>query len=94
MADDDLQIGATFTRADSRGKGFAQLALNEAVRQLAKPGRAFWYLTDVANQASCRVAERAGFEIVGHGSRVPRLGVGALGAYRILNRVSGTGRIV
>jgi RimJ/RimL family protein N-acetyltransferase len=83
MAADDLQIGATFTVADARGRGLAQRALIEAVRQLAQPGRTFWYLTDVANQASCRVAEHAGFEVVGHGARIPRLGLRMLGSYRI-----------
>jgi hypothetical protein len=92
MAADDLQIGATFTVAGARGCGFAQRALIEAVRRLAKPGRAFWYLTEVANQASCQVAERAGFEMVGHGARMPRFGVGVLGAYRLAHQEPGVTR--
>jgi RimJ/RimL family protein N-acetyltransferase len=94
MSADDLQIGATFTAVGARGRGLAQRALIEAVRRLAKPGRTFWYLTEVTNEASCRVAEHAGFEVVGHGARMPRLGVGALGAYRFLDHGSGADRTV
>lgn len=83
MAADDLQIGATFTETSARGCGLAQHALIEAVQRLAKPGRTFWYLTEDANRASCRVAEQAGFDLVGHGARMPRFGVSALGAYRL-----------
>jgi len=84
MATNDLQIGATYTVLGARGRGLAKRALIEAVRQLSSPGRAFWYLAEVANQASCRVAEQAGFKVVGHGERIARLGLSVLGAYRIL----------
>jgi len=83
MAADDLQVGATFTEPGARGQGLAQRALIEAVQRLIRPGRSFWYLTEVANRASCAVAEKAGFEVVGYGARVPRFGIGALGAYRL-----------
>ncbi|WP_370634973.1 GNAT family N-acetyltransferase [Roseivivax sp. GX 12232] len=83
MAADDLQIGATHTEPDARGRGLAQRALIEAVRRLARPGRAFWYLTEATNVASCAVVEKAGFDWVGSGARIPRLGIGALSAYRL-----------
>ena len=85
MAKNDLQIGATFTVVGARGRGLAKLALIEAVRQLASPGRAFWYLAEEVNQASCRVADQAGFKVVGHGARIARLGLSVLGAYRIVH---------
>jgi RimJ/RimL family protein N-acetyltransferase len=93
MATDDLQIGATFTEVEARGRGLGQRALIEAVQRLDKPGRVFWYLTEAANVASCRVAEGAGFEEVGHGARFPRLGVGALGAYRLSEQGVGADRM-
>jgi GNAT superfamily N-acetyltransferase len=85
MGRDDLQIGATFTSPAFRGRGLAHRALVEAVAQLAKPGRSFWYLSEVSNAASCAVAEKAGFELFGHGARFARFGVGALGAYRLID---------
>ena len=83
MAPDDLQIGATHTDSDARGQGLAQRGLIEAVHRLAQPGRAFWYLTETTNEASCAVAEKAGFGLAGCGARVPRLGIQALSAYRL-----------
>lgn len=83
MSADDLQIGATHTEPDARGRGLAQRGLIEAVRRLARPGRAFWYLTEATNTASCTVAEKAGFDLAGHGVRLPRLGSSALSAYRL-----------
>lgn len=92
MAADDLQIGATYTDPDARGRGLAQRGLIEAVRRLACPGRAFWYLTETANAASCTVAEKAGFDLAGHGVRVPRLGIDALSAYRLTRSDPGAAR--
>jgi len=80
----DLQIGATYTLPEARGRKLAQLALVETVSRLARPGRAFWYLTEDDNLPSVRAAEAVGFRLAGRGRRVPRMGVGLLSAYRIL----------
>ncbi len=91
MRPNDLQIGATFTREDARGRGLAKAGLYEATVLLAAPDRAFWYLTDADNLPSCRVAEAAGFHCVGTGARIARLGIGALSAYRLTNEFESDG---
>lgn len=83
MARNDLQIGATHTVDDARGRGLARLALSSAVDRLDQPDRSFWYLTESANTASCKVAEAAGFSLQGTGSKHPRLGLKVLGGYRL-----------
>jgi GNAT superfamily N-acetyltransferase len=88
MTADDLQVGSTHTEPDARGRGLARRALVEAARRLAHPGRRFWYLTEASNAASCTVAEKAGFDLVGIGRRIPRLGIGALSAYRMIEPIT------
>ncbi|MEI4197514.1 GNAT family N-acetyltransferase [Roseovarius sp. E0-M6] len=83
MKPEDLQIGATATAPEAAGSGLATRAIVEIVDRLEKPDRTFWYLTDAANAASCRVIEKAGFRLVGEGEKYPRLGVRALGYYDI-----------
>lgn len=89
MKPDDLQVGATYTDPAARGCKLAQLALIETATRLMKPGRAIWYLTETANLASVRAVEAAGFSYVGEGAKMPRLGIGAIGAYQLTNPVSG-----
>jgi RimJ/RimL family protein N-acetyltransferase len=81
MAPDDLQIGATWTDAAHRGLGLAVYAIGHIVREMGRPGRRFWYLTDAANAASVRAVEKAGFARVAEGRKVARYGVPFLGAY-------------
>lgn len=83
MGADDLQIGATFTVPEARGRRLAPRAILEAVALLGKPGRRFWYLTEQSNTASCRAAEQAGLLLAGYGTREPRLGLSVLSAYRM-----------
>lgn len=83
MGPDDLQIGATFTRPDARGKGLALRGALEIVEQFAKPGRSFWYLTEASNPASIAVIRKAGFQLAGLGQKHPRLGLRILGFYDI-----------
>jgi RimJ/RimL family protein N-acetyltransferase len=79
----DLQVGDTWTAPDHQGRGLATFALQEIVRRLGQPGRRFWYLTDSENTASCRVAERAGFNLYGIGDRTSPFGMRILGRYRL-----------
>lgn len=81
MAMNDLQIGATFTRPDARGRGLALRAVLEIVYRFGDPGRTFWYLTDEANIASVAVIRKAGFQFVGTGGKHPRYGLRFLGFY-------------
>jgi RimJ/RimL family protein N-acetyltransferase len=79
MSDDDLNLGETWTDPSMRGRGLAGLALGAAVTCLAKPGRAFWYIHKASNKASEGVIRKTGFNRVGVGRKVKRLGVNAIG---------------
>lgn len=81
MADQDLQIGDTWTHEGHRGRGLATHAIREIVARCARPGRRFWYLVEASNAASIRVIEKAGFTLVGEGRRIARFGIRLLGAY-------------
>lgn len=83
MGMDDLQIGATFTRPEARGKGLALRAALEIVEKFATPGRTFWYLTEATNLASIAVVRKAGFEFAGVGQKHPRFGLRFFGYYDI-----------
>lgn len=83
MGVDDLQIGATFTRPEARGKGLALRGTLEIVERFAKPGRNFWYLTEASNPASIAVIRKAGFQLAGVGRKHPRFGLRFLGFYEI-----------
>lgn len=83
MAAHDLQIGATYTRPDARGKGLALRAVLEIVNRYAGSGRHFWYLTDEGNAASVAVIRKAGFELLGTGAKLPRYGLRFFGYYDI-----------
>jgi RimJ/RimL family protein N-acetyltransferase len=92
MAASDLQIGDTWTDPEYRRRGLAHVAIYETTRRLAAPGRRFWYLVGEDNPASIGVIEQAGFQCVGDGDRVPRWGIGLLGAYRLSSGPAATGR--
>ena len=77
----DLQIGDTWTDPEYRGKGIAAAAIRRIVDEMARPGRSFWYVCEESNDASIRVIEKAGFERVGSGVKLPRLGLSILGYY-------------
>ncbi len=83
MAQNDLQIGDTWTHPDHHGKGLAVFAIRKIVETLRMPDRTFWYVVEQDNLASIRVVEKAGFKLVGKGNRIKRFGVKALGAYII-----------
>jgi RimJ/RimL family protein N-acetyltransferase len=83
MRKDDLQFGDLWTHDAHRGRGLAGVAIDAALASAARAGRRFWYITDPSNVASIRVAEKAGFQLIGHGTREPRAGVHGLGFYRL-----------
>jgi RimJ/RimL family protein N-acetyltransferase len=70
VADDDFQIGATWTDPPCRGKGLASLALQMVVATLAKPGRRLWYVVEDVNEPSIRVVEKARFTLAAEGTWV------------------------
>jgi len=81
MSGSDVQVGDTWTAEEHRGKGIATWALMFARETLATEGRRIWYVSQEDNVGSIRAAEKAGFTLVGRGSRKPRLGVMMLGYY-------------
>jgi RimJ/RimL family protein N-acetyltransferase len=84
QAQQDLQVGDTWTAESHRGQGLAVLALRSILRQASgPPGRWFWYVTEARNHASVRVVEKAGFTCMGRGVRTAPAGIRLLGAYHI-----------
>jgi GNAT superfamily N-acetyltransferase len=83
LADQDLQIGDTWTDPAHRGKGLAGYALEEIMEIKQAPGRGFWYVVEDKNAPSIRVVERAGFELLGIGTWRKPWGIKLLGSYFI-----------
>lgn len=81
MDADDLQIGATWTDPEYRGRGLAALAISHIVHGAKDSCARFWYLTEETNRASIRAVEKAGFTRYLEGRRTKRLGFRLLGAY-------------
>jgi RimJ/RimL family protein N-acetyltransferase len=79
----DLQIGDVFTDESYRDRALATRALQEIVHLHRDVADRFWFITDEANAPSIRVAEKAGFQRTGEGSRTRRLKMKFLGAYVI-----------
>lgn len=68
MGKGDVQIGMVHTEPEARGQGLAGCMVDQIIARASRDGRV-WWLTEVDNHASRRVAERAGFEFVGNASR-------------------------
>lgn len=83
IANGDLQIGDTWTDPEYRGRGLALFALKMIVATLARPGRRLWYVVEVINKPSIRVAEKAQFTLAAEGTRVIPWRVKLAGAYVI-----------
>lgn len=85
MCRHDVQVGATWTEPAHRGRGYARLALEAAVREFAAHDRRLWYLVEESNEASVRVAERAGLRRVGRAVRTAPGGVRLLGQFVLVS---------
>jgi GNAT superfamily N-acetyltransferase len=83
MARNDLQIGAIVTSPEARRLGLARMAILEAHRRHAAPGRAFWYVSEDDNAASIALAEACGYRLAGAGRRTRPLGLRGLGRFRM-----------
>jgi GNAT superfamily N-acetyltransferase len=89
MAADDLQIGATWTAPEHRGRGLAAAAVHAIHRRWAGQFARMWYLCEDDNAASIKVIERCGYRLIGTGARTSRLGLSALGQFVIQNHLTG-----
>jgi RimJ/RimL family protein N-acetyltransferase len=81
LADDDLQVGDTWTAPSHRNHGLARFALLQILRLRMKLGRRFWYVVESTNLPSIRVAESAGFTMVAKGSWIRPFGTKLLSSY-------------
>jgi RimJ/RimL family protein N-acetyltransferase len=86
MAEDDLQIGVSWTMPEHRGKGLATYAVQKILELQNKPGRRFWYLVQENNIPSSLVAEKAGFIRVGEGIRNKRFGIKLFGSFVMIHK--------
>lgn len=84
MVPGELQLAGLWTDPAYRGRGLGLLAVQEVCRLLADPKRSLWYLAREGNEASIRVAEKAGFQFLGIGERKAS---GILGQFRFIRPV-------
>jgi len=82
MDTDDLQVGDVWTHPEARAQGLARLAL-AMVQALTSPDDRLWYLVEDGNAASIRLAEQAGYRLMGVGRRTRPLGLALLGRFRL-----------
>jgi RimJ/RimL family protein N-acetyltransferase len=87
VADDDFQIGDTWTDPAHRRRGLAYFALQTIVTMLAKPGRRLWYVVEDVNEPSIRVVEKAQFTPAAEGTWVRPWGLKLTGAYVIRSEI-------
>ena len=85
MSAKDLQIGATWTDPEFRGRGYGKLAVKEIHDAWAGEFDQMWYLVGEENLPSIRVIEASGYRFLGTGERKAFLGLGPLGQYRIVD---------
>jgi RimJ/RimL family protein N-acetyltransferase len=83
MRSSDVQIGDTWTDERERGRGIATAAIGVALAVSERRDGDAWYIVEESNRASIRAVEKAGFSLVGRGSRLPRFGLRPLGYYAI-----------
>jgi RimJ/RimL family protein N-acetyltransferase len=83
VADDDFQIGDTWTEPAHRKKGLASFALQRIVAMLAKSGRRLWYVVEDVNAPSIQVVEKAQFTRAAEGTWVRPWWLKLAGAYVI-----------
>lgn len=76
----DLQVGDVWTQPELRGLGLATLAL-AMVQALTDPDDRLWYVVEKDNPASIRLAEAAGYRLVGAGRRTRPLGLAVFGRF-------------
>lgn len=83
MEKEDIQVGDTWTDPAVRGRGLATIALENIVRAPRNRNRTCWYIVEADNAASIRVVEKAGFMLMGRGTRTRRFGLGVLGQFQL-----------
>ncbi|MDB5703912.1 MAG: hypothetical protein JWN66_1028 [Sphingomonas bacterium] len=87
MAAADLQIGDLWTAPAARGQGLARAAIAIVHDRLGDRFERIWYIVAADNAASIRLIEHCGYRLVGKGVRTRPFGLGALGRFRITDRL-------
>ncbi|MGA2363183.1 MAG: GNAT family N-acetyltransferase [Candidatus Aminicenantales bacterium] len=65
----DLQFGLVFTSPRHRNKKLANLMVNSIINKNRKKARSFWWITEIDNIPSRRVAEHVGFRLISKAKR-------------------------
>ena len=65
MRQNDVQFTYVVTAPCSRREGWGAYLIQEGLKRLRQQDREIWYITDTKNVASQRLAEKAGFRLVG-----------------------------
>lgn len=73
MAPEDMQFGLVFTSPKHRNKKLANVMVM-AIMSERESGGAYWWLTEVENIASRKLAERVGLRLVGKAARKSKMG--------------------
>ena len=84
MNDNDLQVSSVWTDPDYRGQGIATQVLRAICRDSGTT-HDLWYTSRSENEASLRVAEKAGFSRAHTARRRKRLGSRVLGSLELVD---------
>lgn len=80
MESGDMQFGLVYTAPDHRNKKLAYAMVHAVIEHYGR-NRTYWWLTELDNFASQKLAERIGFQLVGEARRDSYCG---LSYYRLL----------
>ncbi len=81
MNKDDIQIGDIWTHPNYRGKGIAKYILNEVVNKFKNKKIGIWYICQIDNHSSIKIAESIGFEMISNAKKIRFLGLNITGKY-------------
>ena len=67
MEESDLQIGDVWTRDDYRGHNISSFLISKVLKEFFNSGQSYWYLTELENHQSIRVAKKLNFQLHAEG---------------------------
>ena len=83
MNRNDIQVGDIWTKDQFRNKGMATGAMKYLLNMEEFRNRTVWYITDVENKQSLKLAEKSGFGVCSMAKKRNRMGVSFLGKYEL-----------
>lgn len=84
MGPDDIMVNNCWTAPAYRNRGLNSLMFERVMSALARPGRAFWLITEDTNAPMIRVAEKLGFAREDRIVRRRRFGTRILGSFELV----------